>query len=210
MKVKIVVVDLEIPPGVKKWGLRVGIPLAVVLGGGAAAYAAGLVTWTDGQMLTAADLNANFAYVTGQITALQTRAFPPSGFRATLSTGPNVPSGASVQVAFDSVSFDLGSEYNATSGTFTPKNAGYYTVTCHLQFSASTASGLWRVSILDGANVISTYDIAANLAAGSLATTTFARIAAGDNVTCTALQNSGGNLSLITNPAPTFSAARLY
>jgi hypothetical protein len=60
---KVVVVDLEIPPRVKKWGLRLGIPLVILLGAGAAAYAAGLVTWTDGQTLTAADLNNNFTQV---------------------------------------------------------------------------------------------------------------------------------------------------
>jgi hypothetical protein len=62
MKLKIVIVDLEVPPGAKKWALRLGIPAAVLLGGGAVAYAAGLVTWSDGQTLSAADLNGNFSY----------------------------------------------------------------------------------------------------------------------------------------------------
>ena len=34
MKVKLVIVDLEIPPRIKRWGLRIGIPLAVLFGGG--------------------------------------------------------------------------------------------------------------------------------------------------------------------------------
>jgi phage-related tail fiber protein len=66
MKLKIVIVDLEIPPRVKRWGLRLGIPAVVLLGGAAVAYAGGLVTlvtWSQGQTLNASDLNANFAAV---------------------------------------------------------------------------------------------------------------------------------------------------
>jgi hypothetical protein len=71
MKLAVVVVDLEIPPRVKKWVLRLGIPVAVLLGAGAIAYAAGLVTWMDGQTLTAADLNNNFSQLQSEITAQQ-------------------------------------------------------------------------------------------------------------------------------------------
>ena len=62
MRLKIYVIDFEIPRPVKKWGLRVGIPLAVLLGGGAIAWA-GLKTWSAGDPLLAADLNANFTYL---------------------------------------------------------------------------------------------------------------------------------------------------
>jgi len=71
MKLKLVIVDMEIPPRWKKWGLRVGIPAAVLIGGGAIAWAGNLVTWTDGQPLKSADLNNNFSYLQGEITALQ-------------------------------------------------------------------------------------------------------------------------------------------
>jgi hypothetical protein len=67
MKLKVVIVDLEIPPRVKKWALGAGIPVAVLLGGGAIAYASGLVTWKTGDTLQAADLNANFAYLQSEI-----------------------------------------------------------------------------------------------------------------------------------------------
>ena len=68
MKIKVYVVDMEIPVRVKKWALGVGVPAAVVLGGGAVAWASGLVTWTSGQTLLAADLNNNFSYLQNQIT----------------------------------------------------------------------------------------------------------------------------------------------
>ena len=86
MKLKVVIVDLAIPPRVKKWGLRLGIPVAVLLGGGAVAYASGLVTWSTGQTLQASDLNNNFTYLSGEISALQT----------SVSAIPGVPSGAVV------------------------------------------------------------------------------------------------------------------
>jgi hypothetical protein len=69
VKIKVYVIDLEIPPRVKRWALRIGIPAAVLLGGGAIAYATGLpVTWSSGQTLYAADLNNNFAYLQNEIT----------------------------------------------------------------------------------------------------------------------------------------------
>ncbi len=71
MKLKVIIVDLEVPPRVKKWGLRLGMPLAMLLGGSAVAYAAGIVTWNDGQKLTAADLNNNFSQLQSEIAALQ-------------------------------------------------------------------------------------------------------------------------------------------
>jgi hypothetical protein len=71
MKLKVVIVDLEIPPRVKKWALRLGIP-ALVLSLAAVALAAPLHTWNTGDVLQAADLDGNFANLQGQITAIQT------------------------------------------------------------------------------------------------------------------------------------------
>ena len=80
MRIKLYVVDLEIPGRVKRWGLGLGIPVTVLLAGGAIAYAAGLVTWTDGQTLKSADLNANFTLLQGEIAAIQQQsANVPSG-----------------------------------------------------------------------------------------------------------------------------------
>ncbi len=73
MKLKMVIVDLELPAYVKplkKWGVRLGVLGLVALGGGIA-YAALPVTYTDGQTLTAADLTNNFNFIQGEIAALQ-------------------------------------------------------------------------------------------------------------------------------------------
>ena len=126
MKLKVVIVDLEIPPRVKRWALRVGIPLGVVLGGGAVAWAAGLVTWTTGTTLTAADLNTNFSYVQGEITPTAYGTRTPSAFKATVTTATSIPSGPSTSVVFDNLEYDLGGEYSTTTGTFTVAHAGVY------------------------------------------------------------------------------------
>lgn len=64
MKIKVYVIDLEIPPRVKRWALRIGIPATLIIGAGALAYASVPKTWATGDPLTASDLNANFAEVT--------------------------------------------------------------------------------------------------------------------------------------------------
>jgi hypothetical protein len=71
MKLKVYVIDFGVPSRMKKWGLSIGIPIALLIGGGAVAYASGLVTWSDGQTLHAADLNGNFAYLQSEIATLQ-------------------------------------------------------------------------------------------------------------------------------------------
>ena len=66
MKLKVVVVDLEIPPRVTRWGLRLGIP-ALVLSVAAVALAAPLHVWNPNDTLTAAELNGNFSDLQAQV-----------------------------------------------------------------------------------------------------------------------------------------------
>jgi hypothetical protein len=61
MKTRSVGAGLETSSRIKRWSVRVGIPIAAVLGFGAGASAAGFVTWNSGQTLTAQDLNSNFS-----------------------------------------------------------------------------------------------------------------------------------------------------
>jgi len=67
MKIKLVIVDLEIPRHVKKRLLRIGVPIAAVLVCGGVALAAGLHSWNDGDTLTSTDLNANFSALQDQV-----------------------------------------------------------------------------------------------------------------------------------------------
>ncbi len=145
MKLKVVVVDLEVPARVKKWGLRLGIPLAVLFGGGAVAYAAGLVTWTSGQTLTAQDLNNDFGLLETAIGAIGTVVEQHSdavqsgatssdviygGMTLTLTPGTWLVLGdasLSTTVSIDEVQLGL---YNATAGAdFTDAKGAIATTT---------------------------------------------------------------------------------
>ena len=69
MKLKVYVIDLQIPAHVKRWTLRIGA-LLLVLGGAAIAIAATpLHTWATGDTLQATDLNGNFANLQAQINS---------------------------------------------------------------------------------------------------------------------------------------------
>jgi hypothetical protein len=73
MRLKIVIVDFELPPRVKRLGLQI-LPFALLVGVSALAYASVPKTWTAGDALKAADLNGNFASLDSRLTALETAA----------------------------------------------------------------------------------------------------------------------------------------
>jgi microcystin-dependent protein len=70
----------------------IGLSIAITLGAATAGYASGLIKWSAGQTLTAADLNSNFSLLQDQITQLQQQAVVPSGTVVPFA-GPAVPSG---------------------------------------------------------------------------------------------------------------------
>jgi hypothetical protein len=215
MKLKIVVIDLEIPPKVKKWGLRISIPLAVLLGGSAIAWAATLHTWNTGDTLQATDLNGNFAALQAEITALQK---PASGFHAHLTKPLMVQSGATPTVVFDSVDFDLGSEYTVANGFFTVKQAGTYLLNCSLEYAAAgTVSGWSAILVKNASSEIDADDVQSTTYSDfnggiTARVTTIAQLAAGDFVTCEAAQGTSGlqGINEGASDRDEFSAARLY
>jgi hypothetical protein len=71
MRFKVVVVDLEVSPRVRRWAKWVGIPLAILLGGTALVRAADPHMWSANDVLTATDLNASFKAVTDRVAALE-------------------------------------------------------------------------------------------------------------------------------------------
>ncbi|HEY3820576.1 MAG TPA: hypothetical protein VGL81_25595 [Polyangiaceae bacterium] len=70
MKLKVVVVDLEISTRAKRLALRIGLPVAA-LGVATVAYASVPVTFTAGGTLHAADLNTNFSALDTRVTTLE-------------------------------------------------------------------------------------------------------------------------------------------
>jgi hypothetical protein len=72
VKVRVYVIDFEIPAWVKSWGIRIGL-LAVLLGMTAVAIAASppLHVWSTGDTLQEADLNGNFKALGDRVTTLE-------------------------------------------------------------------------------------------------------------------------------------------
>jgi hypothetical protein len=215
MKLKVVIVDLEIPPRVKRWALRVGIPLGVVLGGGAVAWAAGLVTWTTGTTLTAADLNNNFAYLQSEITTTAYGARTPSAFHATLSTPTTIASGTNTSVVFDTLEYDLGSEYSTTAGTFTVAHGGVYLVHCGVSYSSPATADWYAQLVKNGAIYVASSWALTTIGAGDAAPSFdgMLHLAAGDVLKCSTFQSSGSAQPLLLgsgNQRCSFSAARLF
>jgi hypothetical protein len=68
MKIKVVVIDLELSRRAKRIAAAVAIPL-VLLGGAAVGYAEVPRTWKDGETLKAEDLNASFKALDAVIEA---------------------------------------------------------------------------------------------------------------------------------------------
>jgi hypothetical protein len=78
MRVKIIVVDMEIPPKVKRWALRLGLPLGVLLGTAGIAYAALPHTFATGEVLSADNLNNDLSSLDARISALEAKASAPT------------------------------------------------------------------------------------------------------------------------------------
>jgi hypothetical protein len=97
VKLKVYVIDLEIPARVKTWIVRGGI-LTLLLGTAALALAAApLHVWATGDTLQAIDLNGNFTNLQGQINGGFVLAGDhlhnanPSGFVGIGTTTPSAP-----------------------------------------------------------------------------------------------------------------------
>jgi hypothetical protein len=142
MKVKVCVIDLEIPPRLKKWGLRIGIPLALLVAGGTVAYASGpgWVIWSQGQVLNAADLNTNFNDLQTQITALQPFVVEYTGGGSI----PPLTSSTWVAVNFPTKVIDDTTNAVSTSSswTLTVPVSGDYRVMARVCLAAATTSPL--------------------------------------------------------------------
>jgi hypothetical protein len=73
MKLKIVVVDLEIPRHTKRIMVLVGIPIAVMLGVSAVALATVPHTFNSGDVLNATDLNVDFTTLDTRLSAVEAK-----------------------------------------------------------------------------------------------------------------------------------------
>jgi hypothetical protein len=193
--------------------------LGLLLGGGAIAWAAGLHSWNTGDTLQAADLNANFALLQSQITTMGDAGLAPrlpSAFRAGLAAATSVPTQGTV-IPFDSVEYDLGGEYNAVTGAFTPKSAGVYTISCADWFTPAGTAAVYSAALKKNGGIIAANEIQSSTATGDAGSitpvvTATVLLAAGDTVQCAASQYTGTAQPLDTSGTwrNTVTAARLY
>ena len=76
MKLKIVVIDLEIPGRVKRIALRAALLVAILAGLGAIAYASVPVVFAPHTPLSAADLNADFNNIDSRVGSIEDGGAP--------------------------------------------------------------------------------------------------------------------------------------
>jgi hypothetical protein len=116
MKLKVYVIDLEIPARTKRRALLVGIPLGVLLGGAAIVWAGVPNVFSAGQTLSSAAINQNFSSLDTRITTLEgAPAAPPQAVWAWEDATANIAPTAN----------------KVASMTFTPPAAGFALVTAH-------------------------------------------------------------------------------
>ena len=220
MKLKIYVIDFEIPARVKAWVLRLGI-LALLLGSAAVAIAAGpLHVWATGDTLQATDLNGAFKNLDDRVIALEAQAHAPSAFHATLTAATSLPNLAITTVVFDHVDYDLAkaagaaSEYSPVTGAFAPHAGGVYLINCLVEFNFAPAATVnWAVVLNKNGAVMANTDTTVISGALSQGITQQVALAAGDTITCGAFHDNGGTVNLEIQAGVvrnSFSATRLY
>jgi hypothetical protein len=221
MRVKVVTLDFHLTQNAK-WAIRWGVlPLAVLLGAMAVAHAYDTSWIASSQPVSAAKLKADLdeaqtrlAALESEVAKLAAQAHAASSFSSFLTAPAMVPNNVSgLPVKFDRVQFDLGSEYDATTGTFTPKQSGTYFAHCVLEFVANASADYAVGFFVNGAPAATGDLVVDNQGAISVQVNELLHLSAGDAVTCLPFQNTGGAVSLdevAGSPRNTFSAARIY
>jgi len=69
-----ITIDVQVPRGTKRIATFFGIPLAVIAGAAAIAFAGVPNTFTSGEGLSSSKMNANFSALDGRLSALETAA----------------------------------------------------------------------------------------------------------------------------------------
>jgi hypothetical protein len=128
-----------------------------------------------------------------RLAAIEARLAKRSGFHAAMTADQIIANAMDPVVQFNTEDWDANAEYDPTSGTFTPKQAGLYALTCSVRFEAGNTStnGWWNASMK-----VNTVSVAQDGAYGD-GWTVFRNaiglvsLKAGDKVTCHATQQSG-------------------
>jgi hypothetical protein len=239
MKIKVYVIDVKTPRWLRR-ALVIGAVPVVVLGLAALVYAAlptPVPTFTDGTVLSAASLTAlgtditnldtrlavveastpsNFTALQNEITTTSYAPRAPSAFHALLDVATTVPNtaanGPGTIIVFDAIDFDLGGEYNRSTGTFTAKNAGIYSLHCAIEFNTTT-SAAWVLALVKNGVQVANVNFNMPVQTITLNLDRLYQLKAGDAIQCAAFQDSGSSLSLFLASGLVqndFSGARIY
>lgn len=210
MKLKVVVIDLEMSPALKRW-LLLGAS-ALSLAGATLAYAAPAHVWNDGDTLTAEHLNAAFGDLDARLAKLEAAAAQSrSAFLATRTDSQDVPHGADTVLVLGQEYFDDSDEYDPSTGVFKPKSAGFYEIGCSWEVNLPSAGSLSFYAeagiSVDGEKVYA--GLFSDGREANRSVRTIAKLDAGSEVTCIAYQES--NTTVRTSPQldTKFEAIRL-
>jgi hypothetical protein len=164
---------------------------------------------------TAATANAAAGTLATTLSTIQGQVHPASGFRAWSLTSQMIPGNETVTpITFDTVGFDTASEYSPATGVFVPKNAGVYVIFCGCEFVSPGAGYVYGAFIHDGSLEIAGAVTQSGAGTGQGITpqvSVVAGLAAGDQITCNVIQDTGAALGTFAGGQRTsFWAARLY
>lgn len=176
----------------------------------------------SGDVLTAEALNGNFTELYGDVADLEARldmlehkVHEPSAFRAIRTNSLAVASANATTIAFNSEQFDLGGEYDPTTGVFSPTTAGTYLLTCSIWGQTPGAGVVWSIGLLKNGTQLLAKDEQTGAGPGKGLNATIEAVvslAAGDDIQCSIWQDSANNQTFNNafQERPAFAAARLY
>lgn len=210
MKLKVVVVDLELSRRQKHLGI--GAIIALALAGVSVAVASVPTSFSAGQVLKASDLNSNFASLDERVAVFERHSAVVAKKDSTQTVLPNI----STVAIFPLEELDANDEFDPLTGTFTPAADGIYTATCTLLWQGTGSNNGCVVldlikNDMDGVAQTILCDF---LGRNSSIITTVIPLAAGDRLRCSVLNQltqpeSFGGTQAFDIPRNYFSIAQI-
>lgn len=161
-------------------------------------------TWVDGEVITAAFMNANFRDPANWLAGGPTGS-KPHGFARQLSNVTTIATNTWTDVKWDFEDVDTDSSYTfsgspALTNHYEVNTAGYYLVTGHLNWNANTTGSRAARLTKNGSIIPGAYEstLATSVATG-LTVTAIVACSVGDDIALQGWQTSGGNLDTNLN-----------
>lgn len=122
-------------------------------------------------------------------------------FRAKTNAGQSIPNNVETTVIFGTVDTNTHNAYNPITGVFTVPASGLYCLSSMITFTANATANRIAYYKINSTGYIGSAGISANTVGNrsSLNGSTIYQLKAGDTITLTAYQNTGGALTLFAN-----------